>query len=146
MFIYTPPLFYRNLKILKKPAATSAIAPSRTEFIGDYTYVKGGSSEKYTQDVSLRANGTASYHEYSETRTESFTRSGEGTWKVDDEYVWVTVNELKKDTKAKSKVPIPGFGDEVKVDYNVAIEIKVNQLRTAPPAGPNAPKNRWLRK
>lgn len=132
--------------IHQKPVVTPATPVNKTEFIGEYTYIKGGSSEKYSQDVSLRADGTASYREYSETRTESFTRSGEGTWKVDDEYVWVTVNELKKDTKAKAKVPIPGFGDEVKVDYNVAIEIKVNQIKTAPAAGPNAPKNRWLRK
>lgn len=46
--------------------------------VGDYDWVKGGSMEKYTQDISLRADGTATYKEFSETKTESFTRSGNG--------------------------------------------------------------------
>ena len=34
--------------------------------------------ETYTQDISLKADHTATYKEYSETKTESFTRSGSG--------------------------------------------------------------------
>ncbi|PRP88646.1 hypothetical protein PROFUN_02742 [Planoprotostelium fungivorum] len=117
------------------------------DLVGDYHYAKGSSGiEKYTQDVSLRADGTASYSEYNETRTESFTRSGDGSWKVEEDLIWVYCRELKKVTKAKKTVPIPGFGDETKVDLNVAVEMKLQQVRTAPPAGPTAPKNRWTKK
>lgn len=56
--------------------------------------------------------------------------------------------ELKKETKIKKKpIPaIPGFEDEVKIDNNVSIDVEVKKLQTAPPSGPNAPKNRWRKK
>eukprot|EP01117_Protostelium_nocturnum_P001023 TRINITY_DN1134_c0_g1_i1.p1 TRINITY_DN1134_c0_g1~~TRINITY_DN1134_c0_g1_i1.p1 ORF type:complete len:122 (+),score=48.41 TRINITY_DN1134_c0_g1_i1:153-518(+) len=117
---------------------------SHQDLVGDYTYIKGG-SEKYQQDVSLKSDGSATYREYQQGKSEDWERVGSGTWKVDEEIVWVHCRELKKTTKGKSVMKLPGFGNEEKVDFNVAVELKVKQLQTAPPAGPDAPKSRWTR-
>jgi hypothetical protein len=115
------------------------------DLVGNYDWVKGGTMEKYSQDLSLRADGTASYKESGETSSEAWTRSGSGRWSVKESTVWVVCDSLKKETKMKKKpIPnIPGFEDEVKVDYNITVDIPLDKLRTAPPSGPNAPKNRW---
>jgi hypothetical protein len=46
--------------------------------VGDYEYIKGGSMETYTQEISLNADHSASYKEFNETKTEKFTRWGNG--------------------------------------------------------------------
>eukprot|EP01115_Flamella_aegyptia_P002390 TRINITY_DN136428_c0_g1_i1.p1 TRINITY_DN136428_c0_g1~~TRINITY_DN136428_c0_g1_i1.p1 ORF type:complete len:126 (+),score=36.52 TRINITY_DN136428_c0_g1_i1:88-465(+) len=118
------------------------------QLVGKYDWEKGGSMEKYKQEVVLNGNGTASYYEYSETNSEMFTRTGSGTWSVDSNgTVWVKCDELRKETKMKKRpIPnMPGFEDGVKVDYNIAVDIPADKLRNAPPSGPSAPKNRWRR-
>ena len=118
-----------------------------SELVGSYDWVKGGSMEKYTQDLTLNANGTASYKEFNETRSERWERTGHGKWKVENDVVWVILDELKKETKAlKPQIPaIPGFHEDVKIDKNIAIDIPVDKLKSAPASGPSAPKNRWRR-
>lgn len=59
--------------------------------VGDYDWVKGGSMEKYFQELSLRADGTASYLESQETSSETWTRSGDGKWSVKDGVVWIII-------------------------------------------------------
>jgi hypothetical protein len=105
--------------------------------------------EKYSQELSLRSDGSAYYKEVSETGLESFERTGHGKWSVKDETVWVMLDELKKEAKVpkKSFAPmIPGIKDEVKIDKNILVDIPVDKLRTAPASGPAAPKNKWRRK
>jgi len=115
---------------------------------GDYDWEKGGSSEKYTQLLNLRSDGSASYKEESETVRERVTRTGDGKWRVKDNVVWVVIDRLKTETKIlKKPIPaIPGFEDNVKVDENIAFDIPADKLKTAPPSGPTGPKNRWRRK
>eukprot|EP01111_Echinosteliopsis_oligospora_P016283 TRINITY_DN66_c0_g1_i2.p1 TRINITY_DN66_c0_g1~~TRINITY_DN66_c0_g1_i2.p1 ORF type:complete len:127 (+),score=49.52 TRINITY_DN66_c0_g1_i2:151-531(+) len=115
---------------------------------GEYDYTRGGSMEKYTQGCTLNPDGSAFYTEFQETRTEAWTRSGHGTWNIDGETVWI-IADLKKDTKIKSGVTgalVPGIKDEVKVDRNVYVDIKADQLRKAPPSSAAGPKSRWLKK
>src|SRR4051794_28924353 len=83
--------------------------------VGDYNWLKGGSMEKYSQDSSLRQDGTATYNEKQETSSEVWERSGFGKWRVEDDTVWIILAgertqenlifclELKKDTKIKKK-------------------------------------------
>eukprot|EP00026_Physarum_polycephalum_P021102 Phypoly_transcript_24146.p1 GENE.Phypoly_transcript_24146~~Phypoly_transcript_24146.p1 ORF type:complete len:153 (+),score=13.89 Phypoly_transcript_24146:38-460(+) len=116
--------------------------------VGDYDYVKGGSSETYTQELSLKADGTATYKQFHETQSEAYTRTGRGKWTVlyDSQLVLIHFHELKKDTKVKNKVAISGLKDEVKVDHDVALDIKYTDLSKAQPSGPSAPKSRWRKK
>jgi len=117
--------------------------------VGDYDWVKGGSSEQYSQDLSLAKDGTATYREKQETYSEAWERKGEGKWSVEDGLVWVVLAEMRKEVKIKKKPgapSIPGIQDEVKVDYKVAFDIPLDKLQKAPPSGPSAPKNRWRKK
>lgn len=104
------------------------------QVVGTFDYAKGGSQEKYTQELTLRKDGTATYSEFSETKYQTFTRNGSGTWKIgEDDIVWIIIASLTTDTKVKKQpIPIPGIKDEVKVDQNVAIDIPAQKLRTAP--------------
>jgi len=120
------------------------IMTDKSELVGEYDWEKGG-SEKYTQELSLKEDGTAFYKESGESRTDSWTRSGAGTWRIEDDIVWVLCAQLTKEVKMKSNVPIPGFKDETKVDYNIGVDVKIDQLKKAP-VPPAAPKNRWRRK
>ncbi|PRP82414.1 hypothetical protein PROFUN_10114 [Planoprotostelium fungivorum] len=127
----------------KKPVASSP-SGDHIALVGKYTYVKGG-SEKYTQECSLNADGTATFKEGGDTRTETWERSGSGCWKVEEDYVRIYC-DLKKVSKSKGNVPIPGFDkNEEKLDANCAVELKLKEFQTAPPAGPTAPKNRWTK-
>ncbi len=118
--------------------------------VGDYDWEKGGSSERYYQQLSLDADGSATYREDSETAREKVERSGSGRWSVDKDYVvWVVIDELKTETKIKKKpIPmIPGYEDGVKVDKKVSIDIPGDKLKSAPSStGTMAPKNRWRRR
>eukprot|EP01118_Nematostelium_gracile_P012358 TRINITY_DN4506_c0_g1_i1.p1 TRINITY_DN4506_c0_g1~~TRINITY_DN4506_c0_g1_i1.p1 ORF type:complete len:138 (-),score=38.48 TRINITY_DN4506_c0_g1_i1:60-425(-) len=118
------------------------------DLVGTYDWTKGGSQEKYTQVIELRSDGSATYREDYEDAFETFTRSGAGKWTIDkDETVFVICESMTKDTKAKKKIsPMPGYKDEIKVDYNVAVDIPVQKLKTAPASGPSAPKNRWTKR
>lgn len=63
--------------------------------------------------------------------------------------MWLlVVDQLRTETKVLKKPipPIPGFEDGVKFDSNVAFDIAADKLKNAPPSGPTAPKNRWLKK
>jgi len=69
--------------------------------VGDYDWVKGGSSEKYVQELSLRNDGTAHYEESSETYSEFWKRTGDGKWNEEEGVVWVILAELKKKRKLR---------------------------------------------
>jgi hypothetical protein len=65
------------------------------------------------------------------------------TWAVEGDTLWISTPSLTKDTKPKNKLV---GKDEVKTDYNIKIDIKLNDLVKAGPAGPDAPKSRWRKK
>lgn len=117
---------------------------AQQQLVGTFDWVKGGSMESYSQQLTLRADGTGSYVEKQETSSESWTRSGEGRWRVENDTLWLVCPEMRKDTKLKRTSAI-GLKDEVKTDYNIAVDVPVEKLRNAPPSGPNAPKSRWRR-
>ena len=62
---------------------------------------------------------------------------------MEGDTVWITAGSLTKDTKTKNKM----LGkDEIKTDYNIKIDFKLNELMKAGPSGPDAPKSRWRKK
>ena len=77
-------------------------------------------------------------------------RTGTGKWRVNnnENVLWVVIDRLKTETKIKKKPipPIPGIEDGVKFDDNIAFDIPVDKLKTAPPSGPTGAKNRWRKK
>eukprot|EP00019_Armaparvus_languidus_P001898 CAMPEP_0168592582 /NCGR_PEP_ID=MMETSP0420-20121227/7817_1 /TAXON_ID=498008 /ORGANISM="Pessonella sp." /LENGTH=108 /DNA_ID=CAMNT_0008628595 /DNA_START=47 /DNA_END=370 /DNA_ORIENTATION=+ len=105
---------------------------NRDKLIGKFDYVKPGSLEQYTQEIDIRADGTASYFEKIETKTDTVTRTGDGTWtyspQENDNEVLIRLKQLKKVTKMKQKSIIPGYGDSEKIDPDVIIDIKPKQL------------------
>jgi len=120
---------------------------SLDKIVGKFDYIKKGSIEQYEQSIDLRADKTCTYREVIETKQTTVTRSGDGVWSYspndNDSEVKITIKSLKTETVVKQKI-IPGFGDSVKHDKDVIIDIKPKQLVDAP-AQSSGLTNKWRR-
>lgn len=113
---------------------------------GSYIYKKPGNLDTWEQKLTVRSDGTGDYWECIDTKTETVTRSGSGTWSVDksDGEFMLQCKMLKKVTKAKGMVMIPSLANSVKEDPNVVVGIKSKDLIDAPDVSTDL-KNKWLR-
>jgi hypothetical protein len=115
--------------------------------VGSYFYKKPGSLDTWEQKLTVRADGSGDYWEKIETKTETVTREGSGTWEIDakDGEFMLTCKVLKKVTKPKGLVMIPSMAKEtVKEDPNVIVGIASKSLTDAPAKDTNL-TNKWLR-
>merc|ERR1711907_797134 len=119
---------------------------SKESVVGKYDYFQPGSLNQWTQTLTLNADGTGSYWEKIETKQDTVTREGAGSWRIEESEkgpeMYLEMKTLKKVTKSKMMQLVPGLGDSVKEDNNVIIGVLVDKLPNAPPAA-SKQTNKW---
>ncbi len=116
--------------------------------VGSYVYRKPGTLDTWEQKLTVNADGTGTYWEKIDTKTDTVTREGAGSWSVDpkDGEFMLQCKTLKKVTKPKGMVLIPSMAKEtVKMDDNVIVGIKSADLINAPAEAEKKLTNKWLR-
>lgn len=112
---------------------------------GTYLFDKPGSGgDKSLKTLSLDPHGGVSYKEEGENKIETFVISGNGSWSIsaDKLYVVIRFPRLTKINTPKSKQLIPGM-DAPHITEDDGFDILATDLTNAPAGG--FAKHKWKR-